>query len=150
MSRPNPNCVPGRGKYLPGRRGIWPGSGCREPRSGTEAALTLGVGTDRTEEVDAAAVWPGSLAELELAVRPLPEEEAAEALLPRGTDHQVRVGLALGVEVLGDVLDVEDLGELLDRGALGGVVLEQGADGVGDLAAAAVPHGDVDQDPLDV
>ena len=42
------------------------------------------------------------------------------------------------------------LGELLERGALGGVLVEQRADGVGDLAAAAVPDRDVDQHPVDV
>ena len=83
-------------------------------------------------------------------MRALPEQEPAEPLLAGGADHQVGVGLALGVEVVGDVLDVEDLGELLEAGALGGVLGEQGADGVGDLAAAAVPDRDVDQQAVDV
>ena len=112
--------------------------------SGAEAALALGVRPQRAQEVDAAEVGPVGLAEVELAVRALPEQEAAEPLLARGADHQVGVGLALGVEVLGDVLDVEDLGELLDRGALGGVLLQQRPYGVGDLAPPAVADGDVD------
>ena len=77
-------------------------------------------------------------------MRALPEQEAGQPLLARGADHQVGVGLALGVEVLGDVLDVEDLGQLLDRGAAGGVLVQQRAHRVGDLAAAAVADGDVD------
>ena len=42
------------------------------------------------------------------------------------------------------------VGELLERDALGGRLVEQGAYGVGDLAAAAVPDGDVDEHPVDV
>src|SRR6187431_1971246 len=107
--------------------------------SGAVAALALGVGPDGPQEVHAAEVRPVGLAEVELALRALPEQEAAEPLLPRGPDHQVGVGLALGVEVLGDVLDIEHLGELLDRRAARRVVLQQRAYGVGDLAAPAVP-----------
>src|SRR5689334_24700944 len=118
--------------------------------SAAEAALALGVRTDRAQEVDAPEVRPQRLAEVELRVGRLPQQEATEALLARRADHQVGVGLALGVEVLGDVLDVDDVGELLERGALGGVVGEQGAYGVGDLAAPAVADGDVDEQAVDV
>jgi hypothetical protein len=52
--------------------------------------------------------------------------------------------------VVGDVLDVEQLGQLLESGALAGVLGEQRTYGVGDLAPAAVPHRDVDQQPVDV
>src|SRR5690242_9329628 len=72
---------------------------------GLRAVTTLAgrVGPDRTQEIDAAEVGPVGLAEVELALRALPEQEAAEALLAGGSDHQVRIGLALGVEVLCDV-----------------------------------------------
>src|SRR3954447_4388347 len=82
-----------------------------------EPALALGVRADGAEEVHAAEVGPVGLAEVELRLRALPEQEAAEPLLPRGADHQVGVGLPAGVEVLGDVLDVDDPGQLLHRGA---------------------------------
>src|SRR4249919_445875 len=108
--------------------------------SGTEAALALRIRADRPQEVDLAEVGPVGLAEVELALGALPQEEAAEALLPRRPDHQVRIGLALGVEVLGDVVDVDDLGELLETRAALGVLLEQRPDGIGDLAATAVRH----------
>src|SRR6188508_1223461 len=88
--------------------------------SGPEAAVPLTEGTQRPEEVDLAEVRPVGLAEVELAVRALPEQETAEPLLPGGADDQVRVGLALGVEVLGD------------------------------LAAPAVADRHVDQHPVDV
>ena len=70
-------------------------------------------------------VRPVDVAEVELRVRRLPEQEAGEALLPAGPDDQVRIGLPAGVEVLGDVLDVEDLSQFLDRPAGPGVLLEQ-------------------------
>ena len=80
----------------------------------------------------------------------LPQQEAGHPLFARGADHQVGVGLALGVEVLGDVLHVDHLGELLDRRTLLGVLVEHRADGVGELAAAAVRDGDVDRDAVDL
>ena len=74
----------------------------------------------------------------------LPEQEPGQPLLPGGADDQVRIGLAGGVEVLGDVLDVEQFGQFLDRGAPGRVLLQERADGVRDLPPAAVPDRDVD------
>src|SRR5215204_1656070 len=115
-----------------------------------EAAFPQGVGADGPQEVDPAEVGPIGLAEVELRLGTLPEQEAAEPLLSRRTDHEVRVGLALGVEVVGDVLDIDDPRELLQRGAFGGVLLEEGPYGVRDLAASAVPDGDVDDHPFDV
>src|SRR5262245_24971066 len=49
-------------------------------RSAAEAALAGGVGADRSQEVDPPEVRPQRLAEVELAVHALPEQEAAEAL----------------------------------------------------------------------
>ena len=83
-------------------------------------------------------------------MRALPEEEAAEPLLAGRADDEVGVGLPRGVEVLGDVLDVERLGELVEARAGLGVQAQERADGVGDLAPAAVPDGGVDVQPLDV
>src|SRR6476469_2262756 len=118
--------------------------------SGPVPPLALRVRADRAQEVHAAEVGPVRLAEVELAVRALPEQEAAEALLPRGADDEVGVRLALGVEVLGDVLDLQALGQLLDARAVGGVRREERAHGVGDLLAAAVADGDVDDHAVDV
>ena len=113
--------------------------------AGAEAAVPRGVRAQRAEEVHPAERGPVGVAEVELGVGALPQQEAAQALLPRGPDHQVRVGLAGRVQVLGDVLDVEDLGQLLDGGPPGGVVLEQGADRVRDLPPPAVADRHVDQ-----
>ena len=84
---------------------------------GAEPALAVRVRAQRPQEVDAAEVRPVGVAEVELRVRRLPQQEAGQPLLPARTDDQVGIGLALGVEVLGDVVDVEDLGQLLDGAA---------------------------------
>ena len=89
---------------------------------GAEAAVPVAVRAQGPQEVDVAELRPVGVAEVELAVRALPEQEAGQPLLARGADQQVGVGLALGVEVLGDVLDVEEGGDLFEAGALGGVL----------------------------
>src|SRR5690242_7023295 len=113
--------------------------------SRAEATLSLGVAPDRAEEVDVPEVRPERLAEVELAQCALPEQEATEALLTRRTNDQVRVRLALRVQVPGDVFDVDAVGQLLDRHALRGFLEEQRADRVGELTPSAVPDGDVDE-----
>ncbi len=111
------------------------------------AALPLGVGTQRAKKVDPPEVRPQRVAEVELRVRALPQHEPAEPLLPRGTDHQIGIGLAAGVEVISDVLDVEHARHLLERRAAQRVLLQQAAYGIGDLAPSAVADRDVDQQP---
>src|SRR5207344_3054509 len=101
--------------------------------SGAEPPVTRRVRAQGAQEVDPPEGGPVGVAEVELRVCALPQEEPAEPLLPRGPDHQVGIGLARGVQMVGDVLQVEELGKLLDAGALGGVVVEQCADGVCDL-----------------
>src|SRR5262245_42281975 len=126
------------------------GAGAARELSAAEAAFAGGVGADRPQEVDPAEVRPQRLAEVELAVDALPEQEAAEPLLPGGTNHEVRVGLSLRVQMIRDVLHVEQFGELLDTGPLGRMLLQQRAYGVGQLVPAAVAHGDVDRHAVDV
>ena len=74
-----------------------------------------------------------------LRVRRLPQQEAPEPLLARGADHQVRVGLPLGVQVRGDVLDVELLGHLVEVQSLLGRLPQVRAHRVGDLVPLSVP-----------
>src|SRR3954467_8693655 len=126
-----------RGRGLPVSRSAWSISGPRRqlntPRpedrkppevarivgpaktapSVAEPAVSLGVGPQRAKEVDAAEVGPERVTEVELRVRTLPEQEATQSLLARRADDEVGVGLAAGVEVLGDVLDVEQRPHLL-------------------------------------
>src|SRR5208283_4367673 len=73
------------------------------------------------------------------------EQETADALLARGADDQIGVGLAGRVKVLGDMFDVQDLGELLDGGATRGVLVQQRTYRVGDLPPSAVSDRHVDQ-----
>src|SRR6516225_4842005 len=92
---------------------------------GAEPAVAGAVGPQGPEKVDPAERGPVGVAEVELRVSALPQQEPAQALLPRGADHQVGIGLAGRVEVVRDVLHVQQLGQLLDRGSLGGVVVQQ-------------------------
>src|SRR5712691_2535271 len=89
-----------------------------------KAAVTFGKGPKGPQEVDLAECGPVRVAEVELRVRRLPQQEPAEPLLAAGADDEVGVGLAGRVQVLGDVLDIEDLGQLLDRGAPAGVLVQ--------------------------
>src|SRR5690606_27316311 len=118
-------------------------TGGRGSRSGAEAPVARAEGAERAEEVHSAEGRPEDLAEVELRMRALPEQEAGEALLSRGPDEQVRVGLAARVEMLADVLQVEALGELLDRGALGGLLGEEGAHRISDLTPPPIPDRNV-------
>src|SRR6476620_6549477 len=93
----------------------WPAA-----RSASEAAVPAGIRPQGAQEVHVTEVRPVRLAEVELRRRALPEQEAPETLLAGRADDEVGVGLALGVEVLGDVLDREAGGDLLDRLAVGG------------------------------
>src|SRR5580704_16235605 len=120
-----------RGKRPPGTpdgsRPRWPGRRLPRPRcpSGAEPAVPRGVVPQCPEEVHPAEGGPVGVAEVELRVDALPQQEAAQPLLPRGADHQVGVGLAGRVQVVGDVLYVQKVGEFLDAGSLGGMVVKQ-------------------------
>ena len=120
---------------------------CAGRRSAAESAIPRRVVADRAEEVDLAQIGSERLDEVELAVRALPEQEVAQALLPRGADHQVRVGLTAGVEVLADLLGREVRGELLERSALPAVLGDDAADRVDDLGAPAVADREIDVEP---
>ena len=52
---------------------------------------------DGSEKVNPAKIWPQCLSEVELAVRALPEQKAAEALFAGSSDKQVGIWLATGI-----------------------------------------------------
>src|SRR3954471_17030564 len=83
--------------------------------SAAETAVPGGVVAQRPQEVDPAEVGPVDVGEVELGVRRLPEQEARQPLLTAGPDDQVGIGLAAGVEVLGDVVDLQRLDQLVQR-----------------------------------
>ena len=83
-------------------------------------------------------------------VTALPEEEAGQPLLPRRADDQVRIRLALCVEVLGDVLDVQHLRDVLHRRSLMGMLVKQGPDSVDDLTTTAIADGHIDENAVDI
>src|SRR4051812_49980887 len=84
------------------------------PDSAAVAAVAIRVVAQRAQEIDPPELRPERLGEIELRVHRLPHQETREPLLARGPDDEIGIGLAGGVEVLGDVVDVEDLRELLD------------------------------------
>src|SRR4051812_29566015 len=143
---------PDNGEDSPRRASPAAGTSLPQPggRSAAEAAVPAGIRPQGPEEVDVTEVRPVRLAEVELRGRALPQQEAAEALLTGRADDEVGVGLALGVEVPGDVLDGELGRDLLDGLALRGAREQQVAHGVGDLAATAVADGDVDRHAVGV
>ena len=53
------------------------------------------VGHQRAQQVPEGEVWPQHGAEHEQGLAALPQEEVAEAALPRGADQQVHLGAAL-------------------------------------------------------
>src|SRR5690606_12499776 len=135
------------------RRPIPPGDPravCRSAPSPPETPLARGVGAQRAQEVDLAERGPVGLAEVELAVDALPEQEPTDPLLAGRADHQVRVGLAARVQVLGDVLDRDRVGQVLQRDAGLRLLLEQRAHRTRDLVAPAVADRAVDVHALDV
>src|SRR3954469_9922729 len=78
-------------------------------------------------------------------MRGLPQQESRQSLLAAGANDEIRVRLPAGVEVLGDVVSVEQGRDLFERGPLLGVLLQQPAHRVSDLAAAAVTDRDVEE-----
>src|SRR5262249_28418520 len=76
----------------------------RETGSAAEAALALLIGTNCTQEVDLAEGRPVRVAEVELAVGALPQEEARQPDLAAGADDEIRIRQIRRVEVLTDCL----------------------------------------------
>src|SRR5690606_27681281 len=77
----------------------------RRPRAPTsrpalpaEAALALRVAAQRAKEVDLAEVRQDRIADVVFRERGLQEQEPADPLLPGGTDDEIWVRLAFGVE----------------------------------------------------
>src|SRR6516165_1920878 len=107
-------------------------------------AMALAVVTQRAQKIDPAERGPVRLGEPHLRVRALPQQEPRQALLPRGADYQVGVGLPGGVKVFGDRFGGHRVDELLRGGAVGEFLAQQSPHRVDDLAAAAIADGDVD------
>jgi hypothetical protein len=70
-----------------------PPTGMRHLILGSASALPGGVAAKCLQEVDLAERGPVGVAEVELGVHGLPEQEVGHALLPAGSDDQVGVGL---------------------------------------------------------
>src|SRR5699024_7281605 len=95
-----------------------------------EPALSQTVVADGAEEVRAAEVRPIGFAEVELGIGALPHQEPRQPLLSGGADDEVGVGLALGVEVLADLLRRQFGDDRLEIRAIVVAGPQQGPDGV--------------------
>src|SRR5689334_24115082 len=62
--------------------------------SGAEPPVTRRVRAQGAQEIDPPEGRPVGVAEVELRVGALPQQEPAQPLLPRGPDHQVGIGRA--------------------------------------------------------
>src|SRR6266508_4125463 len=84
-----------------------------------------GVGAEGAEEVDLAERGPVGVAEIELGVGALPEQEVRHPLFAAGPDDQIWVGLPGGVEVVADVGGSELGGQAVEIVAGRGFRLEE-------------------------
>src|SRR5438067_5532255 len=119
------------------RLGSTPGLWRKLFAESTEAAAALLVVADGFVEVFSAEVGPEDWGEPELAVRRLPQEEVAQALLAAGSDDEVGVGHVGVGQALRD-----GLGGDLPLQLAGFGFLDDLLHGVGDLDAASVVEGD--------
>src|SRR6516165_11360268 len=134
------------------RRLLWPLPAREEgkstlPQSGlstAEAAATLLVGADRAQKIDLPEGRPQHVGEIELAVGALPQEKTGQTDLAARADDQVGIGQPGGVEMLGDRLWGDALNRLRQRRIVVGHAVEQGANGISDLLAAAIGDGDIE------
>ena len=107
--------------------------------SASEPAVAVGVVGQGRVKVVGGEVRPVLRAEDELGVGGLPEQEVAGSLVTPGADQDVDIGLAGGVEVLGEVI-------LVDPRGVGGARDER-ACGIDDLGASGVVEADVEREP---
>src|SRR6185503_8499593 len=105
-------------------------------RCSTEASLALLEIGERLEVLTLAEIRPQRVGDVDLGVGELPEEEVADAHLAAGPDEQVRIGDALGGEMVLDRAGVDLVGlELAAPHAA-----RDGARRPRDLLAPAVAH----------
>ncbi len=114
-------------------------------QSDAKSSFAALVTAQSTQEIDTAEIGPEGIAEVIFAVRALPKKKTAEADLTGGTDDEIWVGNAGGVEVTVDVARLECVREIFERPAIADRCLDKAAYGIGDLFAATVTHSDVEQ-----
>src|SRR6218665_622889 len=81
--------------------------------SPTESTMPSRVITQRAQEIDRTQIRSERLDKVKLTVRGLPEHEVTEPLFPRRANHQIRVRLTSGIQVLADQFWSETLGKFL-------------------------------------
>src|SRR5580693_8258134 len=94
-------------------------AGSGKSGSFAESAPARLIGADRAQEVDFAEGRPEHVGEVELAVHALPQQKSGQADLAAGTNDQVGIRQAGGVEMLGDGFGGDAVGRLGKRRAFG-------------------------------
>src|SRR6218665_164945 len=118
--------------------------GCILMRSPTESTMPGRIITQRTQEIDRTQIRSERLDKVKLTVRSLPEHEVTEPLFPGRANHQIRVGLTSGIQVLADQFRGEPLGKFLQPAPFRVVRGDDRAHRVDDLSSPAIPDGEID------
>jgi len=113
--------------------------GNRKSDLGAEAALALLIAADGSEEIDLAERRPARVAEIELAIGTLPEEEAGEANLPTCPNDEIRIGEIIHIEIFADLFGCDFLRHLLGGRPPPSPISQQLLHRVGDLAISCLP-----------
>src|SRR6218665_2715594 len=112
--------------------------------SPTESTIPRRVITQRAQEIDRTQIRSERLDKVKLTVRGLPEHEVTEPLFPRRANHQIRVRLTSGIQVLADQFWRETLEKFLYPAPFRGVRSDDRAHRVDDLGSPAIPDGEID------
>ena len=108
-----------------------------------EAPLPLLIIADRPEKIDLAKGGPVGVAEIELTIGALPEEEAGEAEFATRPDDEIRIGKIIHIEILADLFGRDLFCSLLEGAPPSGPISQELLYGIGDLLPSPVPHGDI-------
>src|SRR5262249_49237053 len=104
----------------------------------SETPLTLLVGAQRPQEVDAAKGRPIHVGEVEFAEHALPQQESGKPYLPAGPDDEVGVGKIRSIEGSADRIRSHEVDDLLQSLVLRKLISKEGADRIHNLSPSAI------------
>src|SRR5262252_7120446 len=104
----------------------------------SEPPLTLLVGAQRPQEVDAAKGRPIHVGEVEFAEHALPQQESGKPYLPAGPDDEVGIGKIRSIEGSADRVRSHKVDDFLQSLVLRKLIPKEGADRIHDLFAPAI------------
>src|SRR3990172_9687819 len=122
------------------------GAASSAPASYPESALALLITPNGSKEIDLSENRPVGITEVILAVRALPQKEAAQPDLAAGADDQVGIGQFVRVEVFADLVDGNLIDDPVQWKMPGRLVSQHSGDGVRDLLTPAVSNGHIQEE----